>query len=304
MLSKLKSNYAHAIAEKPIHIPASLKLSLEDDHGEVLILDKRKLSEDEINILEVLFSKSQNQSMNHQSPLHEMLSSYLFYDKQVDQQSLIDLPYPFRYIHFQLKGDLSDAMEFEEAMLSLFSSSYIFLWKNKLEGVLLQQSDDFSEETEDIEESIIDTITSDFFVQLFLYTGSPVTNHKEVKARYKWEKSAFDIAHHTSPKKKTFLEQEVISHMIMGDLTDKTKKSLFKIIEPVKDDHSLLSSIKTYLECNMNTSLAAKKMFMHRNSLQYRVEKFVERTSIDIKHFPNAIAVYFILTMLQNEKRD
>jgi DNA-binding PucR family transcriptional regulator len=45
----------------------------------------------------------------------------------------------------------------------------------------------------------------------------------------------------------------------------------------------------------MNVSLAAKKLYLHRNTLQYRVDKFIEKTGIDIKHFGNAVSIYLAL---------
>ncbi|MBY6268509.1 helix-turn-helix domain-containing protein, partial [Parageobacillus thermoglucosidasius] len=57
--------------------------------------------------------------------------------------------------------------------------------------------------------------------------------------------------------------------------------------------------IKTFFQCDLNVSLAAKKLYMHRNSLQYRIDKFIEKTGMDIKHFQGAVAVY--LAMLIQE---
>ncbi|MCD8511165.1 MAG: helix-turn-helix domain-containing protein [Bacillus sp. (in: Bacteria)] len=76
------------------------------------------------------------------------------------------------------------------------------------------------------------------------------------------------------------------------------------MLTPVLDDRTLLDSVKVYLECNLNTSLAAKKLYMHRNTLQYRVDKFIEKTSIDIKRFPNAVAVYFMFSVLETSRKE
>ncbi|UCZ54291.1 helix-turn-helix domain-containing protein [Bacillus shivajii] len=302
MLNKLKKNFTHAIFEKNAKASPASRLVLQDESGESISLDKTKLSSDEIHLLQMLFDEPKRQK--HQTPLHEKLSSYLFNNEEIDEQTLHQLSFPYRLIHFRLKGKLADQDEFEEAMLNLYPSTELLLWKNNSEAILLQKIDEEFDETENNQESIIDTITSDFFVQLVLYTGSPIPDHHLLRTRFKWEEEAFAYAHQTSPTKKSFVEQEVIPHFIVGDLTDHTKQHLSMLLHPVKQDHELLNSIKTYLECNMNTTLAAKKMFMHRNSLQYRVDKFIEKTSIDIKRFPNAIAVYFILIMIQNETRE
>src|SRR5690606_35483395 len=61
-----------------------------------------------------------------------------------------------------------------------------------------------------------------------------------------------------------------------------------------QNDLELVSTIKLFLENNSNTSLTAKNLYLHRNSLQYRIDKFIERTTIDIKLFQGALSVYFI----------
>ncbi|MXV42460.1 PucR family transcriptional regulator, partial [Bacillus subtilis] len=41
---------------------------------------------------------------------------------------------------------------------------------------------------------------------------------------------------------------------------------------------------------------------LHRNSLQYRIDKFIERSGIDIKSYKGALLAYFIC--LQNESSE
>ncbi|MER2142109.1 MAG: helix-turn-helix domain-containing protein, partial [Priestia megaterium] len=53
---------------------------------------------------------------------------------------------------------------------------------------------------------------------------------------------------------------------------------------------------------NLNVSLAAKKLYMHRNSLQYRIEKFIDRTHLDIKHFTGAVSAYLAILALKNSQ--
>nr|MDH3110555.1 helix-turn-helix domain-containing protein [Bacillus altitudinis] len=43
---------------------------------------------------------------------------------------------------------------------------------------------------------------------------------------------------------------------------------------------------------------AAKALYVHRNSLQYRIDKFIERTGLDIRHFQEASAAYFMMNLL------
>lgn len=81
---------------------------------------------------------------------------------------------------------------------------------------------------------------------------------------------------------------------------DKIKASLLSdAIRDALSDQETSLTIRTYMRCNLNASLTAKRLFIHRNSLQYRIDKFIERTAIDIRQFEEAAAVYFILHFLK-----
>ncbi|MBU9711286.1 PucR family transcriptional regulator [Evansella tamaricis] len=305
MLNRLKSNYSFAIPKDANDIPLSSRLTLSDKEGTSITFDKRKLTEEEATLLDTLFNEKLEQSNHGKSPLEENLIGWLFnLNQQEGDRTLIEknLNFPFRFIHFSIKGVLGDYDEFEEAMKSLFPTSPVLLWRNKFEGILFQTIDAYFEEEND-EESIADTITSDFFVQISLYVGSPITSFDTIQSQYNWETSIFHIVRSISPTKRLFLEHEIVPYFLLRDLSDETKKMTLEMLKPVLNDKSLLESVKVYLECNMNTTLAAKKLFMHRNTLQYRVDKFIEKTSIDVKRFPNAVAVYLMFVVLQS-KRD
>lgn len=49
-----------------------------------------------------------------------------------------------------------------------------------------------------------------------------------------------------------------------------------------------------FIENNFNASLASKKMYMHRNTLNYRIDNFISKTEIDIKNFKAGMALYLL----------
>lgn len=66
-----------------------------------------------------------------------------------------------------------------------------------------------------------------------------------------------------------------------------------------ENEPELRKTIKLFIENNSNVTLTAKKLHLHRNSLQYRIDKFIERSGIDIKTYTGALLAYFIC--LQSE---
>nr|WP_175476010.1 helix-turn-helix domain-containing protein [Evansella caseinilytica] len=297
--NRLKQYYSHAVPADHNAIPEQHQLVITEENGESLVIDKRLLTKAEVKLLETLFNQETDQFFTPKSTAEAVLHSCLLQQNDVPQKELDNLlPFPCRFIHFFIKGSLGNVEELEDALKNLFPVSPHLLWKNPQEGFIIQAIDKYFEDDVSFA-SVTDTITSDFFVQIFFYIGSPVADGGELASRFQWEAAAFESVKGISPKKHVFVEQEVIPYMIIKDLQDETKESMLSLLQPVMEDSDLMESVKMYLECNMNASMAAKKLYMHRNTIQYRVDKFIEKTSIDIKQFPNAVAVYFMFIATQ-----
>jgi len=77
--------------------------------------------------------------------------------------------------------------------------------------------------------------------------------------------------------------------------------SLFKDI-----DRELLLTAGTYLRCGLDASLAAKELFIHRNTFSYRLNAFIEKTDLDIRDYHNALLLelYFQLSSMPRGERN
>jgi hypothetical protein len=55
-----------------------------------------------------------------------------------------------------------------------------------------------------------------------------------------------------------------------------------------------INTVVGFIENNFNASQTSKKIFLHRNTLNYRLENFINKTEIDIKKFKNGLAIYLL----------
>ena len=60
-------------------------------------------------------------------------------------------------------------------------------------------------------------------------------------------------------------------------------------------DHEILSTIDTFFENNLNVSETARQLFVHRNTLVYRIEKLQKSTGLDIRTFEDAMTLKIAL---------
>ena len=67
------------------------------------------------------------------------------------------------------------------------------------------------------------------------------------------------------------------------------------ILGKYHDQQYMLDTIKVYLENNQNMMTASKELFIHRNTLMIRLEKFKEVTGFDVKSFYDGFLIYHLL---------
>ena len=55
-----------------------------------------------------------------------------------------------------------------------------------------------------------------------------------------------------------------------------------------------IDTILGFIDSDMNASKTAKKLYMHRNTLNYRLDNFINKTEIDVRKFKGALAFYLL----------
>lgn len=60
-------------------------------------------------------------------------------------------------------------------------------------------------------------------------------------------------------------------------------------IQMILNDEELMSTIFAFFENSLNTSVTSSKTFMHRNTLNYRLDKVKKLTGLNLKMFEHAV---------------
>jgi hypothetical protein len=80
-------------------------------------------------------------------------------------------------------------------------------------------------------------------------------------------------------------------------------EQVFKRKEPMLDDETI-QTLETFFELNCNVSETAKKLYIHRNTLLYRLDKFRQESGLDVRNFNQAVHVKIALQLYKVTKRD
>ena len=68
-----------------------------------------------------------------------------------------------------------------------------------------------------------------------------------------------------------------------------------------KLDSEMIRTIEVFFNCGLNLSESAKELYIHRNTLIYRLDKIQKMTSYDIREFNNAMIFKIILVYMEKK---
>ncbi len=68
-----------------------------------------------------------------------------------------------------------------------------------------------------------------------------------------------------------------------------------EILKEYYNNKEMLNLIKVFFESNLNTTITAKKLYLHRNTVINKIDKFINTTNYNIKVFKNAYIIYQLI---------
>ncbi|UOR13229.1 PucR family transcriptional regulator [Halobacillus amylolyticus] len=203
-------------------------------------------------------------------------------------------PQRYRFVFFSLSDHSLELDTFQEALQSLFPKVMPLIWENNHEGVIIEEVMEEGQETISFQ-TIIDVLMSDFYTKIHFYISDFEQNIGDAPRLFQWAKKCFHISmkHRIGP---VTIFQDVVPFLYIEAMPEEERALIsHALLASVRADRELLQTIRVFLEAGSNVTLAAKKLYMHRNSLQYRVDKFIEKTGVDIKQFQGAVITYLTL---------
>lgn len=136
--------------------------------------------------------------------------------------------------------------------------------------------------------------------------GTVVQELKEVSRSYKEAKMALDVG------KIFFDERDVVAYSELGigrliyqlpiPLCKMFIKEIFGGKSPDEFDEETLTTIHKFFENSLNVSETSRQLFIHRNTLVYRLDKLQKSTGLDLRVFEDAITFKIALMVVKYMK--
>ncbi|MBQ7356225.1 MAG: helix-turn-helix domain-containing protein [Clostridia bacterium] len=149
------------------------------------------------------------------------------------------------------------------------------------------------DEIDQYAKGIIAKIAEEYSSKVLIGISSIVENLKDLARAYKEARIALEVG-------KVFdIEKPIMSYENLGigrliyqlptTLCDIFLQEVFKKGSLESLDRETLMTVQSFFENNLNVSETSRKLFVHRNTLVYRLEKIRKLTGLDLREFDHAV---------------
>ena len=162
------------------------------------------------------------------------------------------------------------------------------------------------EEMDKLAQTILDTLGLEKENTTHIAYGTIVSELKEVSRSYKEARMALDVGKIFSP------EKDVIAYSSLGigrliyqlpiPLCKMFIKEIFGGKSPDDFDEETLVTIDKFFETSLNVSETSRQLYIHRNTLVYRLDKLQKSTGLDLRVFEDAITFKIALMVVRYMK--
>lgn len=204
-----------------------------------------------------------------------------------DNQSLVAY-----LIRFSKKPDVI-AVEVISSIFSDKAKDYVIGISDTDVALIRMLSNDSQESPEDVAKQIVDTVSSEFYVTASIGIGTVVPGIKELARSYKEAQVALEVGKvFDSEKNISNYSNLGIGRLIYHLPTTLCEMFLAEVMESGAIDsldRETLLTIQSFFENSLNVSETSRKLFIHRNTLVYRLDKIKKITGLDLREFESAI---------------
>lgn len=311
----LITGFAESPADSQV-IGAHHLMKVLDEEEVLFILDAKGASEDTYMIGKIAVCQLQNLIIAYKERYDR---NNFFQNLLLDNMLLVDIYNRAKKSHIEVavpravflietdKEKDSTAMELLNGMFTAQIGDYITSVDES--NVILIKSltpEDSYERLDQIAHTIVDMMNMEAMLNVRVAYGTIVGELKDVSKSYKEAKMALDVG------KIFYAEKKVTAYNTLGigrliyqlpiNLCKIFIEEIFGDNVPSELDDETLTTINKFFENNLNVSETSRQLFVHRNTLVYRIEKLEKSTGLDIRTFDDALTFKIALMVVNYMK--
>ena len=150
-----------------------------------------------------------------------------------------------------------------------------------------------AEDLNAIARQIEETLKNELFIKTVIGIGTVAEHLRSLADSYKEAQTAIDVCKVFDTEKSIMNYENLgigrLIYQLPTTLCDIFLSEVFKKNSIDSLDQETLFTINKFFENNLNVSETSRKLFVHRNTLVYRLEKIKKLTGLDLRDFDHAI---------------
>jgi len=287
------------------------------DEGELLyILVARGIGEDTYMVGKIAVSQLKNLAIAYKERFDR---NNFFQNLLLDNLLLVDIYNRAKKLHVEVAAPRaiflietkqekdSIVTELLKGMFSVHAGDYITA-VDETSVILIKavENNCTHEYLMEVAETIVALMNTEAMLNVKVSFGTVVQELKDVSKSYKEAKMALDVG------KIFYAEKSVVAYSTLGigRLIYQLPINLCKIFideifgenVPYDLDDETLTTINKFFENNLNVSETSRQLFVHRNTLVYRIEKIQKSTGLDLRNFDDALTFKIALMVVNYMK--
>lgn len=153
---------------------------------------------------------------------------------------------------------------------------------------------------------ILDTLQMEAMVGVRVACARVIFHLRDLKKAYETALTALEVGKIFYEEKNLLTYGELgVGHLIHQLPRDRCQMFLKEVFlgeqEQVFEEEEL-TAIYTFFECSLNISEAARRLFVHRNTLVHRLERIQKKTGLDIRVFEDALTLKIAMMVSEHNR--
>jgi len=300
--------------------------------GELLLMAVR--DEDETVYILIAFGTHEIAHMAARVAVAQLRNLMTAYRERYDRNSffqnlildnllLIDIHNRARKLHIEeqvkrlvylieIKADKdSGVMETLQSLFSHQSGDHVTsVDEQNIILIKVLKEEETAESPEHTAQMILDMLNAEVMLNARVAYGTVVSELKEVSRSYKEARMALEVG------KIFYAERNIAAYnqlgigrliyqlpvnlcrMFMEEIFGKTAREGLREAKMYLPDEEILVTVNKFFENSLNISETARQLYIHRNTLVYRIEKLEKATGLDVRNFDDALTFKIALMVV------
>ncbi len=217
-------------------------------------------------------------------------------DDVLSRARILKIPDEAIRVVFVIRASSKHSEEALQVIKNLAVGSKDFLFENKTGEIVFVRTcktEPSAAKLKGIAREISEVMATDAFEAASIGIGMTVTNLSALSSSYKSAVNALDIGEIFVNKNRIYAYNNLgISRLISSVPIGKCKAFLNEVLNDKilsEIDNETLYTIQKFLDYDLNISLAARELYIHRNTLVYRLDRLQKQTGLDVRKFEDAM---------------